>query len=245
MVTDSDILHCSTHGEAQVTYICEHLAENAAQRWYCDYPSQDNPWPDAWCSRCNAAFLKQGEWNEKNEGVANIKLLCSSCYEGRKGESIASLDAASRKQWEAYLSECCLELTQKNEQLWQRMSLSSYKRWGWNQDTAQIVFSNDGIPGVIARIAFVGSFSTKSDAWLWAWANFNLVEAVREPTIAVRDYGEQNEFLPLTIPKWPATHEDGWHMAAVAARILGADGAYRTPSDSGFTFMVMHDVRTV
>jgi hypothetical protein len=155
------------------------------------------------------------------------------------------MDLALRERWDAFVSECCEELTRKNDQLWQRLSLASYKRWDWSQDTAELVFSNDDIPGVVARIAFVGSFSTKSDTWLWAWANFNLVEAVREPVTAVRDYGEQRDFVPLTIPKWPAKHEDGWHMAAVAARVLGAEGAYRTPSDYGFTFMVLHDVRAV
>jgi len=31
----------------------------------------------------------------------------------------------------------------------------------------------------------------------------------------------------------------------VISGLLGAEGAYRTPSDYGFTFMVLHDVRTV
>jgi hypothetical protein len=137
MTTDSETLHCSTHGESQTTYVCEHLAENAAQRWHCDYPSQDKPWPDAWCTCCNAEFLKQGEWNEKNEGVVNIKLLCSSCYERRKGESITCMDAASGKQWKSFLSACCEELSKKNERLWQRLSLAAYKRWDWNQDSAE------------------------------------------------------------------------------------------------------------
>jgi hypothetical protein len=245
MTTDSEILHCSTHGDSPATYVCEHLADNAAQRWHCAYPSQDKPWPDAWCDRCNVEFLKQGEWNEANEGLNNIKLFCSSCYERRKGESINHTNAVSRQKWEDFASECCEELTRKNEQLWQRFSLATYKRWDWNQDAAELIFSNDGVPAVIARITFVGSFSTKSDTWLWSWANFNLVDGIREPAVSVRDYGEQEDFLPLTIPKWPGTEADGWHMAAVAARIPGADGAYRTPSDYGFTFMVLHDVRTV
>jgi hypothetical protein len=245
MPNDSETLQCSTHGESSVTYVCEHLAENPAQRWHCDYPGQDTPWPDAWCDRCNVEFLKQGEWNDANQGVANIKLFCASCYERSKGESIAFADPASRKRWSAFVSDCCKELEQKNEQLWKRLSLSSYKRWDWNQDTAELVFSNDGVPGVVARISFVGSLSTKSNTWLWAWANFSLVDVIRESAIAIREYGEKEGFASLTIPKWPATQEDGWHMAAVAARVLGAEGAYRTPSDNGFTFMVLRDVRPV
>jgi hypothetical protein len=244
-VTDSQTLHCPTHGESQAAYVCEHLAENAVQRWHCDYPREDNAFPDAWCDICNVEFLKQGEWNEKNEGFIKIKLLCSSCYERGKEESVALMDPASTEKWNAIVRDCCRELTTKNEQLWRRLSLNTYKRWDWNQDSAELVFSNDGVPGAKARITFVGSVSTKSDTWLWSWANFGLVAGVREPAIAVRDYGEREGFLPLTIPKWSAKHEDGWHMMAVAARILGAEGAYRTPKDNGFTFMVLHDVRAV
>jgi hypothetical protein len=43
MTTESETLHCSTLGETHAACICEHLADNAAQRWNCDYPSQDNP----------------------------------------------------------------------------------------------------------------------------------------------------------------------------------------------------------
>jgi len=139
MTTDSEILHCSIHGDSPATYVCEHLADNAAQRWHCDYPSQDKPWPDAWCEHCNVEFLKQGEWNEANEGLINIKLLCSSCYERRKGESINRADAASRQKWEDFESECCEELSRKNDQLWQRFSLAAYERWDWSQDAAELV----------------------------------------------------------------------------------------------------------
>ena len=245
MATDPDTVQCKTHGESGATYICKHLAENRAQRWHCDYPSEDNPWPDAWCDLCNAEFLKQNEWNDANQEFAGIRIFCSSCYERAKGESATVTDPVSQKEWKTFVSDCCRELARKNEQLWERLSLSSYKRWDWNQDSTELVFSNDGVPGVIARIAFVGGYSTKSDTWQWAWANFSLVDAIRDPSIAVRDFGEQHNFALLTVPKWPATQEDGWHMAAVAARILCAEGVYRTPSDYGSTFMVLHDVRAV
>lgn len=245
MTTDSETLICPTHGESESAFVCRHLFENSVQRWYCDYPGADNRWPDAWCGRCNAEFLKHGEWNEKNEGIADIKLLCSSCYEYRKGDSVGCMDDASRHRWETFRSACCNELAQKNEKLWERLSLDSYKRWDWDQDSAEMVFSNDGVRGVTAKIGFVGSLSKTSDTWLWAWANFSLAESVRTSVIEVRDFGEKDDFLALTVPRWPANQEDGWHMAAIAARILNAEGVYRTPTDSGYLWMVLHEVRKV
>ena len=39
--------------------------------------------------------------------------------------SVSCMDAASRQKWEDFVSECCEELTTKNEQLWQRFSLAT------------------------------------------------------------------------------------------------------------------------
>jgi hypothetical protein len=55
----------------------------------------------------------------------------------------------------------------------------------------------------------------------------------------VLDYGEKNRFDHLTSKKWHAHGVDGWEMTSVAAFLLKARGAYRTPEDTGFTFMVI------
>ena len=59
----------------------------------------------------------------------------------------------------------------------------------------------------------------------------------------MRSYGQEHEFLRLACAHWDATERDGWEMTGIAARILGAVGAYRSPSEHGLTFMVMIDVR--
>ena len=194
MSDDSDSIECPTHGPSPETYICEHLAQNGRQRWHCAYPTEDNPWPDAWCDLCNAEYLKHGEWNDENNGSIKIKMLCSACYEDRRAESVDIADPAQVRRWDDLVSSCCAELEGKNERLWKRLALSSYGR-------------------------------------------------VRESVIAGRDFGEQQGFPALTVPKWPAKQEDGWHMASIAARLLNAEGVYRTPSDYGYLFMVMRNVR--
>ncbi|HEY9025605.1 MAG TPA: hypothetical protein VIP05_14985 [Burkholderiaceae bacterium] len=58
-----------------------------------------------------------------------------------------------------------------------------------------------------------------------------------------RDDGEALNRPHLSVPIWPAEERDGWTMAAVAAHLLEADGAYRPPMDSGFLHMVLMNVR--
>jgi hypothetical protein len=96
---------------------------------------------------------------------------------------------------------------------------------------------------VVAEVQFVGSISTHTNTWLWSWANESFLEKVRAKVREVRSYGEQRSLLKLACAYWSAQEEDGWQMAAVSAYLLGARGAYRSPDEHSFTFMVMTDVK--
>ena len=70
-----------------MTFVCEHLAENSHQAWCSSEPDDANRWPDAWCDVCDEAFMREGEWNEKNEGALEAKILCHHCYERRRADA--------------------------------------------------------------------------------------------------------------------------------------------------------------
>ena len=75
---------CDTHGEAYEAYVCKHLVGASGLTWHSHEPSEEHPWPDAWCGQCHVAFEREGEWNEKSEVGVNIKLICHQCYERTK-----------------------------------------------------------------------------------------------------------------------------------------------------------------
>ena len=240
---DDDSIACANHGKARATYVCAHLADDPVQRWHGASPTPDNAWPDAWCDRCNAVFLRDGAWTDGNSGTLDIKVFCSRCYELAKGRSVSRLRGASLASWNDLVETCRIELQAKQDALAERFELWRHARWDWNQDRAEIVFSNDGVPAVVATVAFVGSLSTRSGTWLWSWANDSLTPAVVGAMARVRDYGEALDRPHLAVPLWPADEHDGWAMTAVAAHLLEAAGAYRTPGDNGFTYMLLGDVR--
>jgi hypothetical protein len=236
---------CGEHGKSQPTHVCRHLRLDPVQKWYGLHPTPDNEWPDAWCGGCNAVFLEQGEWNEKNEARVPIEILCCKCYEEGKAKSVDYLPRKQERAWRSFVSECVDELKRKQEALRRDFALGLHKDWNWDQEKAELVFSSDGVPAVVAPIEFVGTISTVSDTWLWSWANFSLLDNVRGRIGAVRDLGEEQEFPRLSVPKWSADEGDGWEMAAVAAHVLNARGAYRTPDEHGFAFMVLMSAHKV
>jgi hypothetical protein len=234
---------CRGHGLAQATFVCGHLAKHPRQQWYCAYPDQDNPWPDAWCGACDQAFQREGEWNDNNELVLDLTMRCHHCYEEFKGSSVAPLMEARAASWHPYLSDAVSELQAKQDLLDERFAISRHDRWDLDLEAGEIVFAMEDKPLLIAGVQVVGTVSTLSETWLWSWANYKIPTNAVSELSAVRDFGEAENFANLTVPKWPAEAVDGWEMTAVAAKVLGASGAYRTPNDTGFTYLSLMDVR--
>ena len=123
--------------------------------------------------------------------------------------------------------------------------IGSHERWDWDQNSGTLLFSNAGLPVVECHVDFVGSFSSRSDSWRWAWANDSFVEPIKARSREVRALGEELGLLPLACAQWPGDPVDGWEMTAVMARQLNAIGAYRVPSEAGFLYMTVRDARWV
>jgi hypothetical protein len=118
-------------------------------------------------------------------------------------------------------------------------SLGKWPRYDLYQERRELVFSEDGHPRVIAEIQLVGSISTRSNTWLWSWANDSIDGSLTVAASTVRLYGEEHGFSHLTTSKWDADETDGWGMTAITAFLTSAKGVYRSPWEGGLTFAVM------
>lgn len=145
--------------------------------------------------------------------------------------------------WDSFLAEALQYLRDRQEQLRRDFDLNRWQRYDYDQVAGTIQFSSDGKTGVIADIDVVGSTSTGSGTWIWSWANSSIEPAVAERMLAVRQFGEVHEYSRLTDALWKGDEVDGWEMTAVAAHVLKAEGAYRSPDDNGALFMLMRNVR--
>jgi hypothetical protein len=83
MSDQTETVECDEHGRGYSAFVCQHLAKGSGLGFFCDTGS-DDPRPDAWCAECDAVMMADGSWNEKNEKVAGITLLCVNCYDAAK-----------------------------------------------------------------------------------------------------------------------------------------------------------------
>ncbi len=145
-------------------------------------------------------------------------------------------------EYEQFRHDAVDALTDLNEDCKRRYGITTWPRWDYDLDAGNLVFSDGGVAKVIASIQVVGSTSNMSHTWLWAWANESLPPNVTEQAREVRQFGIAEGLSRLTEPQLADDEFLGWEMTAIAARIVGAKGAYRCPADNGFMYVVYKDI---
>lgn len=77
----------------------------------------------------------------------------------------------------------------------------------------------------------VGTFSNKTNTWLWSWANQHSIEKTKKITLQVKEFGIQNNFDLLIDKHFECERNDGWTFTAISQKILGGIGGYRVEAD--------------
>ena len=236
-------VECEVHGKQTATFVCNHLVRGDKLGFNYGYDPEypDDLYPDAWCDECESVLEAEGEWNEKSEAFADIKVLCSTCYEECRERNWIQDDDS----YHDLISSSFQYLQDKQDVFAKTFRINHHERWDWYQETGLLIFSHEGKPQVEAKIDFSGSISTNTGTWMWAWANESLTKNIKLASQEIRAFGEKHGYLHLAAAHWPATVEDGWEMTAIMAKQLGATGAYRTPNDYGYMYMVIREARWV
>lgn len=243
MSDDQQQVECGVHGATPPTFVCQHLQHGEGLGFNQGYdPEQpDAAYPDAWCDQCDAVLEQEGEWNARAEAFAGIRLVCAGCYcqirERNWRQDEEALDGLIADSFD-YLQA-------QQDSFMATFRVGEHERWDWYQESGQLIFSDAGKPVVACAVDFVGTFSSRSDTWMWAWANPSFLAPVKARSQEVRELGEALNHLKLACATWPADPVDGWEMTAVMARQLGAIGAYRAPSEQGFLYMVVREAHWV
>ena len=226
-------VECERHGQGYETFVCTHLRKGVA----CGYVSStgldrgDDPWPDAWCSVCEEVRAKEGGWNDVSEAFADIVLLCSGCYEDarRRNEQLPrslELDMGRLDDDHAQrlIQTACLSTDEAQRALDDRTGFVSYPRWQFDADTRSLRFHGADTPDLVTPVSLVGSFSSKSDTWMWAWESNRVEPELLGDVWRLRTFGEVRGISCMSEGTWPAEEHDGWHMASLAAHLLQAQG---------------------
>jgi uncharacterized protein DUF6882 len=135
------------------------------------------------------------------------------------------------------------DLMRLNKECDKIFHINSWPRWDYDLERCTLTFSQDKVAKVIATIQVVGTTSITGGTWLWGWANENLPASATKAIKKVRAFGEAERLAELTQSSCADDEYLGWAMTAIAAKILGAKGAYRCPDDNGFVYLLYSSLR--
>ena len=88
----------------------------------------------------------------------------------------------------------------------------------------------------------LGSHSSISETWLWSWDNSSVLPELTAFAQRVRAYGQEHLITELTEAKFPASEDEAWHLASVAAYIVKAVMVYRCPIRIGSSSLAVESL---
>lgn len=186
---------------------------------------------------CDMKFNKQLNKYIWKIGLIALCLFIFSIHSLAQAENKTPTDFSELKK----LSAEELELkTRAHDAAW---GISRIERWDLLQEKGDLVFSLPQGLKAVAPAQIIGTYNSEDKSWLWAWANPSIEESLKKDAQKVREYGEKHRIKQLTESKWRGSEQEAWTMAAVAAKLSGAQGVYRGPaSDTLFVFITFGKV---
>ena len=152
------------------------------------------------------------------------------------------------EEFEELLSSAMEELNEKQDFLKGQYALGTWSRWWFDQRTEKLQFFDEADDLVIeSDVLEIGSNSSKSNTWKWAWANKSVLPGLRKKAEPLK---ELEDITGMEIFGYEAAFEledeaMAWELVAFSVRHLGALGCYRAPSDGPAIFLAITNVRTL
>jgi hypothetical protein len=141
--------------------------------------------------------------------------------------------------YDTFSKGCVEELKDLQAEFQKKYDLTWYEDWSYNQTTGLLTFST-GDKELNFKYFEVGSYSEKSQTWMWSWNNDSTLVNVKERSESIRGFGLRSNFNKLTEGHFPSEEAEGWEFTAIAAKLENGIGAYRPVSDGYLQiFMVL------
>lgn len=123
-----------------------------------------------------------------------------------------------------------------------RFGVGHYDNWFYDQKTQLLTFSNDGDDTEINfKYIPIGTFSHKSNTWMWSWSNTTSVEREKYVAAELKKFGQKKGYQPLTEGHFAANKSTGWELLAIAHKVLGGVGGYRVKHEHLEIFMLVYE----
>ena len=143
------------------------------------------------------------------------------------------------KEFNTFLDNCYQELEEKQNLLMSEYNLGKYGKYWFDQITETIQFKEDGKVELEFYVVLIGSWSSKSNSWMWAWANKSITEELRSKSIKIKELANYTGFNVFEKEAFEADEAMAHELTSMAVHYLNALGMYIVPSDNLKSFLAL------
>lgn len=143
----------------------------------------------------------------------------------------AAIHAATDSPWD-YIKQSYQGLQDQqvvNDRLWH---MSEADHWNIDLKAGEIDFTFPDGHHVRAPFQIVGGYNAAMGQFLWGWDFPGIPESLTRDARLAKEWGQERRLERWTTQKIPCTENEAWEFTAVAARLSGATGAYRVPTQA-------------
>ena len=142
-------------------------------------------------------------------------------------------------EFDNFVDNCYQELKTKQSLLFSEYNLGKYDEYWYDQTTESIQFKTAGNVELEFIILPIGSWSSKSNTWAWAWANKSITDELKSQSIKIKDLANYTGYGIFEKEAFEADEFMAHELTSMAVHHLGALGMYIVPSNNLKLFLAL------
>jgi hypothetical protein len=115
--------------------------------------------------------------------------------------------------------------------------------WNINAQSGEIFWNFDDNNSKSATIQFLGTLKKDEGEFRWAWANSSIPDSLKKSAWTLRRWGEEHSLPEFSEEVVVVDELRVWSWAAMAARMSGAQGAYRVEDKGLWIYLVFDNLK--
>ena len=142
-------------------------------------------------------------------------------------------------QFDEYLDYCYENLEKKQETLSKEYGIGEFQEYWYDQESSKIQFKSEGKVLLEFSVVFIGSWSSKSNTWMWAWANNSMTDGIKEQSSVLKELKSITGFDIFTNEYFDCDEAMAHELTAFSVEHLKAKGMYISPDGKSQVFMAL------
>lgn len=143
------------------------------------------------------------------------------------------------KEFDDFVDDCYQELEDKQKQLFKIYNLGRHEKYFFNQITGTLQFKNREEIALEFIVVPIGSWSSKSNTWMWSWANKSLTGELKAQSIKFKALADFTGFDIFKNEAFEADEAMAHELTSMAVHHANAMGMYIVPSNELRTFLAL------